>query len=163
LTCSTNDLKKTLWRQRASEFERYLAAELGVELTKVPQLVDRMMKIPRWEGMQRNNPLGHGLRMLVSEVFQRWGADHFSYPEEAPPDLWFPGIQMPGRSSKLRVDVAAVRDANGRPRAIFSCKWSIRHDRISDPTNECTQYKSAAVQQQLMDLQYFVVTNELSL
>jgi hypothetical protein len=43
----------------------------------------------------------------------------------------------------------------------MSCKWSIRHDRISDPTNECTSYKAAAVQQQIMDLRYIVVTNEM--
>ena len=44
----------------------------------------------------------------------------------------------------------------------MSCKWSYKHDRISDPTNECQQYKSAAIQQQLMDLEMYVVTSEMS-
>jgi hypothetical protein len=34
------------------------------------------------------------------------------------------------------MDVLALKA--GKPRAVISCKWSIRHDRISDPTNECT-------------------------
>ena len=48
-----------------------------------------------------------------------------------------------------------------RPRTIISCKWSGRHDRISEVTNECQQYKAAAVQQQNVDLRHFAITNEL--
>src|SRR5687768_9577518 len=69
---------------------------------------------------------------------------------------------MPGRSIKSKVDVAAIRKSNGRTKAVMSCKWSYKHDRISDPTNECQQYKSAAIQQQIMDLRMYVVTSEMS-
>jgi hypothetical protein len=55
------------------------------------------------------------------------------------------------------IDVLIVK--NKQPRAVVSCKWSIRHDRISDPTNECTSYKAAAVQRNL-PFDYFVATNE---
>lgn len=166
-----NDLrKKTIWQSRAREAEQYIADALGVSSEALPDLVDRMMQLPRWqsecetpdmtgEAMQRNNPLGHGLRMLVSEVLTRWGNPQFSYPEESVATNFFPGIQMPGRSTTPRMDVAAV--SKNRPKAVISCKWSIRHDRISDPTNECTQYKAAAINIQLMDLFYCLVTNEL--
>ena len=44
----------------------------------------------------------------------------------------------------------------------MSCKWSYKHDRISDPTNECQQYKAAAMNLQIMDLKMYVVTSEMS-
>lgn len=157
-----NDLKKAVWRERAADLEAYIADAIGVSHSELEANLDRMMKLDRWTGMQRNNPLGNGLRILFSELCERYGNPAFSYPEEQDANRWFPGIKMPGRSTKPKVDVAAIRKSNGRPKAVISCKWSIRHDRISDPTNECTQYKSAAVQQQIMDLEYYVLTNELS-
>lgn len=131
-------------------------------MNQVPGLMDRMMQLPRWQGLQRNNPLGHGFRMLVAECLRRWGDPRFVYREEARATEFFPGIRMPGRSAEPYIDVLAIRKDNNRPRAVISCKWGIRHDRISDPTNECTQYKSAAIQFQIMDLVYFVTTNEIS-
>ena len=44
--------------------------------------------------------------------------------------------------------------------ALYSCKWSGLHDRMSDVTNECQEYKAAAVRRQNMTLQHFVITNE---
>ncbi len=38
-------------------------------------------------------------------------------------------------------------------------KWSLRHDRINDLTNECPSYKQAAVWRR-QNLLYIVVTNE---
>ena len=140
----------------------YIAGAIGIEPDLLKSHVDQMMKLDRWYGMQRNNPVGNGLRIVFSELCRRYANPAFSYPEEEDANNWFPGIQMPGRSQNPKVDVAAIRKSNGRPKAVISCKWSIRHDRISDPTNECTSYKSAAVQQQLMDLRYYVLTNELS-
>lgn len=69
---------------------------------------------------------------------------------------------MPGRSATPSIDVVAISKQRNTPKAVISCKWGIRHDRISDPTNECTQYKSASIQLQEMNLLYFVVTNEIS-
>ncbi|MCH9728730.1 MAG: hypothetical protein K0U84_03435 [Actinomycetia bacterium] len=157
-----NDLKKPIWRERAAGLETYIADQIDVDPSLLRHHVDLMMRLPRWEGMQRNNPVGNGLRILFSELCQRFANPAFSYPEEQDANNWFPGITMPGRSKKPKVDVAAIRKKGGRPKAVLSCKWSIRHDRISDPTNECVQYKSAAVQQQVMDLDYYVLTNEMS-
>ena len=99
--------------------------------------------------------------MLVSEILQRWGNPALEYAEEAVASRFFPGIHMAGRSEVSSIDVLAVRRSDGTPRAAISCKWSIRHDRISDPTNECTAYKAAAIQRQNVDFRYVVVTNEL--
>ena len=156
-----NDLKKRPWQAKATAAEQYIANQLGVDSAEVPKLVDRMMKLDRWSGMQRNNPLGHGLRMLVSEVLERWGNAAYDYPEEEKPAIYFPGIVLTGRSERASIDVLARHRETGAPRAIISCKWSIRHDRISDPTNECTEYKGAAIKRQNMNLFYCVVTNEL--
>lgn len=155
-----NDLKRNpAWQERARQAERYLASNLQISPERVPGLVDRMMSLPRWHGMQRNNPLGNGLRFLTTEVLQRWGDDRLTYTEELNATHWFPGIRMAGRSRTPAIDVAV--SANGVPAAVISCKWSIRHDRISDPTNECTTYKAAAIQQQNMGLRYYVVTSEM--
>jgi len=178
-----NDLKKNkTWQGRATQAEEYIAAALGIKPDQLASHVDRMMQLPRWqvaledkgttascpqcghsfllpvEG-QRNNPLGNGLRILTAEVLRRWGDQRFTFTEEALATGWFPGIAMPGRSTKPKVDVLAHTDT--RPRAIISCKWSGRHDRMSDITNECQQYKQAAIQQQNMNLLHFVITNEL--
>ena len=56
-----------------------------------------------------------------------------------------------------KIDVLA---ANAVPRAVISCKWSYRHDRISDVTNECQEYKAAAARRQFSDFGYYLVTNE---
>jgi hypothetical protein len=161
-----NDLLKRPWQTKATQAERYIAGAIGIPPAQLRNEVDRMMQLPRWrkaggDAMQRNNPLGHGLRMLLSEVLTRWGDQRFEYAEEVETKKHFPGISMPGRSERPKVDVLARVNGTGRPRAVMSCKWSIRHDRISDPTNECTSYKAAAIQQQIMDLKYLVVTNEL--
>lgn len=156
-----NDLRKPLWQQRASALQSYIESELAAATGTLEHYVDRMMRLPRWNGMQRNNPVGNGLRVLVSEYLRRWGDSRFRYEEEQNATKWFPGIQMAGRSATPRLDVGVIRRGDGRPRAVLSCKWSIRHDRVSDPTNECTAYKAAAAQQQIFDLGYYVVTNEL--
>ena len=51
------------------------------------------------------------------------------------------------------------------PRAILSAKWSLRHDRLSDITNECPVYKAAyqriyRTSHQEKNLLYYVITNE---
>ena len=150
------------WAARAAVAERHIADILGIPIPDVESIVNRMMRLSRWEGLQRNNPVGHGFRMLVAEVLQRWGDDRFEYREEAKANEFYPGIEMPGRSVAPSIDVVAISKKRQTPKAVISCKWGIRHDRISDPTNECTQYKRAAIQFQEMNLLYFVVTNEIS-
>ena len=132
---------------------------MGVEAETLVTRVDLMMRLPRWQGGRRQNPLGNGFRMLACEVLRRWGNPALTYREEMKATEWFPGIELAGRSASPSIDVTI---ADGyRPRTVVSCKWSIRHDRISDPTNECTSYKRAAIQQQIIDLAYVVATNEL--
>jgi len=50
------------------------------------------------------------------------------------------------------------------PRVIISAKWSVRHDRLNDITNECPVYKAAYAriyrQARRDRLLYYVVTNE---
>jgi hypothetical protein len=99
--------------------------------------------------------------VLVAEVLRRWADSRFDYEEEEFATSWFPGMSLPGRSVNPRIDVLAVDRAHRRPVAVLSCKWSIRHDRISEPTNECTTYKGAAIQNQIMKLKYYVITNEM--
>ncbi len=178
-----NDLTKPAWQARASKAEDYVATALGVKATEVAAHVDRMMQLPRWhdviaaegttvtcphcghdfvlpKSQQRNNSLGNGLRILLAEVLREWGNPKLEYLEEARAAHEFPGIEMPGRSVRAKMDVLAK--AGRKPRAIASCKWSARHDRVSDVTNECPQYKKAAIElEQIFDLRYFVVTNEL--
>lgn len=154
--------KNKNWVAKAKTGERVIAEPLGIGPSEVPGILDRMMQVDRWKGMQRNNPLGRGFRMLVCEVLNRWGDPRFEYREEAKATAFYPGIEMPGRSASPSIDVVAVSKDRRTPKAIISCKWGIRHDRISDPTNECTQYKRAAIQFQEMNLLYFVVTNEIS-
>jgi hypothetical protein len=156
----SNELKRKAWATRAGLAEEYLATQLGVPAAQLPQLMDRMMRLSRWTGVQRQNPLGNGLRTLIAEVLRRWGSPALEYFQEADATRWFPGITLPGRSTAPKIDVLAVK--GGDPRAVISCKWSIRHDRISDPTNECTSYKAAAIQRQITDLEYHVVSNEFS-
>jgi len=178
-----NDLQRNkTWQRRATEAEAYMATALNVKPTELATHVDRMMQLPRWRDAlhskattatcphcgldfllpkkgQRNNPLGNGLRILTAEVLRRWGDSRFTYEEEASAATWFPGITMPGRSLKPKIDILAHADK--RVRVIISCKWSGRHDRMSDVTNECQQYRQASAQQQNMNFQHFVVTNEL--
>jgi hypothetical protein len=81
-----------------------------------------------------------------------------SFEEEARAKVWFPGIRLPGASENPAVDILAVK--SGQPRAVISCKWTVRHDRVSDITNECPNYRSIALRLRVPDFGYYVVTNE---
>jgi hypothetical protein len=178
-----NDLAKNrTWQRRATEAEAYIAGALNLLPANLPAHVDRMMQLPRWRDVvqgkgipvicphcgtefevpkegQRNNPLGNGLRILTAEILRRWSDDRFSYEEEVRAINLFPGIHMGGRTKDPKIDVVA-RSRN-RVRVIVSCKWSGRHDRMADVTNECREYKAAAIRLDITDLQHFVITNEL--
>jgi hypothetical protein len=155
-----NDLRKNKrWQELSARAEQFISNALGVDTTELPVLVDQMMKLPRWADVeQRNNPLGNGLRTLMADVLRRWGNPKLEYRQEERMVMWFPGMQLPGRSSDSKIDVLAVHP--DQPRAVISCKWSYRHDRISDVTNECQEYKGAAVRRQNMHLGYYLFTTE---
>lgn len=162
-----NELRgSSRWRDRARAAEKYLADALGVSTSEMPQMVDRMMSLPRWKGKQRNNPLGNGFRTLLHVVLEQFGSHDLIYDQEAKATVWFPGIRLPGRSTTPSIDilVSKARKTGGAvPKAVVSCKWSNRHDRSSDPTNECPQYKSASLQMgnAASHLLYVVATSEM--
>ena len=69
---------------------------------------------------------------------QHWVLSHEDQIEAA---TIFPGITVPGRRGSPSLDLLAKR--GNIPRAIISAKWSVRHDRLNDITNECPVYKAA--------------------
>ena len=50
--------RNSTWQAKAKQAESFIARSLSVQPSHLPRMVDRMMGLPRWAGMQRNNPLG---------------------------------------------------------------------------------------------------------
>lgn len=150
------------WQRRAQAIGLYLAGQLGCPVNSVPNKTDLLMKQPDYEGMQRQNTLGIAFVGLVKHVLEKFGSTAVFYETEVEATTIFPGITFPGRSGTPRIDLLAKR--SDIPRAIISAKWSVRHDRLSDITNECPVYKAAyerIYRQARRDhLLYYVVTNE---
>ena len=124
-------------------------------------MTDMLMRRPGYQGLQRQNPLGTAFVGLVAHVLQRFGGQQVSYESEVQASTIFPGVSVPGRSRSSRIDLMAT--TNALPRAVISAKWSMRHDRLSDITNESPVYKAAhqrIYRQSQTGLSYFVVTNE---
>lgn len=151
-----------VWQRRAQALNAYLAEQLGCPLSSVPSKTDVLMKQPDYEGMQRQNTLGIGFVGLIKHILDKFGSNGVSYRTEVEAVTVFPGITFPGRSSAPRIDVLA--EYSDIPRVIISAKWSLRHDRVNDITNECPVYKAAyerIYRQTRRDrLLYYVVTNE---
>lgn len=148
---------QTAWVQRARDFEAYLAERLSCDLRQLPPKVDLLMSRAEFSGLQRQNPLGIAFGGLVKHTLERFGSEHITYETEAPADEVYPGISFPGRSKAPSIDVLARKC--DFPRAVISVKWSLRHDRINDITNECPVYKQAAGRLR-QPLAFYVVTNE---
>jgi len=151
------------WQQRASSMEIYLAQQLGCLPAAVSHHVDMLMKLPMYAGMQRQNFLGTAFSGLVKHVLETFGSQAVEYELEVDANVVFPGIVFPGRSTTPKIDLL-VR-SQGIPRAIISAKWSLRHDRLSDITNECPIYKDAfnrIHRARGVRFPYFVLTNEYS-
>jgi len=150
------------WQRRATSLGTYLAEQLKCSLDSVSGKIDLLMKQPDYEGMQRQNTLGIAFAGLVKHVLERFGTAAISYETEVEASTIFPGITFPGRSGAPRIDLLAKH--NNIPRAVISAKWSVRHDRLSDITNECPVYKAAyerIYRQARRDhLLYYVLTNE---
>ncbi len=151
-------VKPSAWQLRAQAFEQYLAQHLGVQPNQVEQTVDQLMKLPVYAGMQRQNSLGIAFPGVIRVVLEQFGNPVISYDLEVDATTIFPGLTMPGRSTKPMIDILAKK--GGQIVAIISTKWSLRHDRINDITNECPSYKNVAFQQARTRLNYYVVTNE---
>lgn len=151
-----------VWQRRAHALSMYLAEQLGCPADSVPGKTDLLMKHPNYAGMQRQNTLGIAFAGLIKHVLEKFGSATVSYETEVEAVTIFPGITFPGRSTAPRIDVLVER--NNVPRAIISAKWSLRHDRVNDITNECPVYKAAyqriyrhASHNHLL---YYVVTDE---
>lgn len=145
------------WQQRAQAVEQYLAQQLGCHADQVQSYVDQLMRHPAYRGVQRQNPLGIAFPTLVRHTLQTLGNNAVQYDSEIPAQSIFPGIVVPGRSPNPKIDI--VVRSQGRLRAIISCKWSLRHDRLNDISNECPTYKQAASWTRTQ-INYLVVTNE---
>ena len=120
------------------------------------------MKHPDYAGRQRHNTLGIAFPGLVKYALERFGSARVSYETEVTAGVLFPGITFPGRSTTPRIDLLVK--LNDIPRAVISAKWSLRHDRVNDITNECPVYKAAHLRiyrhTSRDHLSYYVVTNE---
>jgi hypothetical protein len=150
------------WQKRAQALAMYLAEQLRCPVEDVPNRTDLLMRHSNYAGMQRQNTLGIAFAGLVKHVLEKFGSKAVSYGTEIEAGVLFPGVTFPGRSTAPRIDVLAKRD--DMPRAIISAKWSLRHDRVNDITNECPVYKAAdqriyrhASRDRLL---YYVVTDE---
>ena len=153
----------SIWQQRAQAVNEYLAQKLSCAVEAVPEKMDLLMRLPDYQGMQRQNTLGIAFAGLIKHTLEKFGARHLAYQSEVEASTIFAGVTVPGRSSSPRIDLLAVHA--DLPRAIISAKWSVRHDRLNDITNECPVYKAAyqRIYRQSRrdnDLLYYVITNE---
>jgi hypothetical protein len=151
------------WQRRADVVNQYLSSSLKCPPSRVQTKTDLLMKQPEYKGMQRQNSLGIAFSGLVKFILEKFGSRRITYETEVEATNIFTGITFPGRSVTPRIDLLARRDAI--PRAILSAKWSMRHDRLSDITNECPVYKTAyeRIYRQSTSgnrLMYYVLTNE---
>ncbi len=155
-------IKPNAWQIRAQDISLHLAEQLGCSPERLSLKTDLLMKQPDYEGMQRQNTLGIAFAGIIKHSLERFGSKTVSYETEVEATEIFPGITFPGRSNTPRIDVLAK--SGNIPRAIISAKWSVRHDRLSDITNECPVYKAGYEriyrQARRNPFLYYVVTNE---
>ncbi len=145
------------WQAYAIAVENYVAARIGVDPSRLPEMVDRLMKLPAYQGLQRHNILGSAFAGLLKHVLERLGQVGLTYELDVNGDKAFPGVQLPTRTGKPFIDILVRKD--GRNIGIISTKWSVRHDRINDLTSECRAYKNAATWTDTR-IFYYVATNE---
>ncbi|OFV93514.1 MAG: hypothetical protein A3F68_06265 [Acidobacteria bacterium RIFCSPLOWO2_12_FULL_54_10] len=146
-----------IWQARAVAVEKYMADQWEVDPTRIAGMVDKLMKLSAYAGLQRHNILGSAFAGLVKHALYLFGSQNVTYELEVAGDNAFPGVQLPTRTGEPFIDILVRKQ--GRNRGIISTKWSIRHDRINDLTSECRAYKNAA---RFTDTQifYYVATNE---
>ncbi len=146
-----------VWPSRAQRIAQYLSHKLGVSEQDLEKHLGKLFRHPNWRGVQKQNPLGIGFVALTAYCLNTFVQEDWQFKTEQPAKLIFPDIKMTGRSKEPRIDILGIQA--GHPRAVISCKWSIRHDRLGDVSTECTVYKSEALRNRLK-LSYFLVTNE---
>jgi hypothetical protein len=146
-----------IWQARAVAVEKYMAEQWEADPSGISEMVDKLMKLPPYTGLQRQNIVGSAFAGLVKHALELFGSQSVTYELEVAGDKAFPGVQLPTRTGKPFIDILVRKQ--GRNRGIISTKWSVRHDRINDLTSECRAYKNAA---RFTDTQifYYVATNE---
>jgi hypothetical protein len=147
----------SIWQQRGLAVEKYLAQQLDCQEKQVKDHLDLLMRTSVYQGVQRQNPLGVAFPVLLCHILNTFGNNAVSYELEVPAQAVFPGIVVPGRSTNPRINIV-VRNQN-HVKAVISCKWSLRHDRLNDISNECPAYKQAASWTRTK-IEYYVITNE---
>lgn len=150
-------VKPSAWQRRAEAAEQYIAEQLKCPTHQVEHKVDQLMRMPQYVGLQRQNSLGIACIGITTHILRTFGSRQLTYDMEVNAASVFPGITMPGRSTSPSIDVLIRK--GGYPRAIVSVKWSLRHDRINDITNECPIYKAASMRSR-KPLAFYVVSNE---
>jgi len=147
----SNRLKDGIWRERAVQIEKALAQSMSCKPRDVSKHLDSFMKHLYPAGTQRMNPIGIAFACAIVYLIQRFAAGSYEWMMEAKIGVdVFPRLTGFRRKS---VDIVALR--KGKPYAIISSKWGIRHDRVRDPQEEADTYK-----QEIPSLKFFVVTNE---
>lgn len=158
LTCSpTKKGGLKVWQEHAVAVEEYLATALSIKPNRVASIVDRLMSLPAYAGLQRHNILGSAFAALIKHVLETLGNTVLTYELERGGDTAFPGVQLPTRTGEPFIDILVRK--GGRNIGIISTKWSIRHDRINDLTSECRAYKAAGSWTD-QTIFYHVATNE---
>jgi hypothetical protein len=152
----------TSWQTRSIAVNSYLANQLNCPAADVSEKTDLLMKHESYSGMQRQNSLGIAFAGLTGYILEKFGSTDLTYQTEVNPTRVFLGISFAGRSTQTGIDV--LIEDQGSPVALVSAKWSVRHDRINDITNECPIYKAAYQriyrQSTRKQLHYYVITNE---
>jgi hypothetical protein len=147
----SNRLKQGIWRERAKQVERALAASMHCGAKEVANHLDVFMTQLYPPKTQRMNPIGIAIACAVVYLIQRFSIGNYSWKIEARVGVdVFPNLKGFRRKS---VDIVALKD--GSPFAVISSKWGIRHDRVRDLQEEADTYK-----QEVPSLKIFVVTNE---
>jgi hypothetical protein len=146
-----------IWQTRAIAVEEYMAEQWGVNAGQISGMVDKLMKLPAYAGLQRQNIVGSAFAGLIKHALELFGSQSVTYELEVAGDKAFPGVQLPTRTGEPFIDILVRKQ--GRNRGIISTKWSIRHDRINDLTSECRAYKNAATFTD-SKIFYYVATNE---
>ena len=68
-----------IWQARAVAVEEYLARQWGVEPAGVSDMVDKLMKLPTYAGLQRQNILGSAFAGLVKHSLELFGSQAVTY------------------------------------------------------------------------------------
>lgn len=156
-SASAGRSRNVRWVERARKVKDCLAEAIGCSPQALTSQIDRLMQSAGYRGVQRQNPLGIAFAELIRHILFRFGTTALEYHTEVPADEVFPGVQLQSRSKRPSIDIVALR--SGRPAAVISTKWSIRHDRLTDVIDESISYRSAAMRLGIK-LPCIFVTNE---